>query len=95
MDSTSIGLNFHTLVGSLILPSKRLTCSSALTENQYFKRMMPDPINILSKSGAVCKNSIYSLSLQKPMTFSTPARLYQLRSKRTISPAAGKFATYR
>jgi hypothetical protein len=31
-----------------------------------------------------------SLGLINPMTFSTPARLYQLRSKMTISPAAGK-----
>ena len=28
--------------------------------------------------------------VQKPITCSTPARLYQLRSKITISPAAGK-----
>jgi hypothetical protein len=27
---------------------------------------------------------------QRPITYSTPARLYQLRSKITISPAAGK-----
>jgi hypothetical protein len=29
------------------------------------------------------------------MTRSTPARLYQLRSKMTISPAAGSSAMYR
>jgi hypothetical protein len=29
--------------------------------------------------------------VQKPITRSTPARLYQLRSKMTISPCAGKF----
>ena len=29
---------------------------------------------------------------QNPSTYSTPARLYQLRSKITISPAAGKWA---
>ena len=33
-----------------------------------------------------------SSGVQKPMTRSTPARLYQLRSKSTISPAAGKCA---
>ena len=43
-----------------------------------------------SNSGTVRKNSSDSASLQKPMTRSTPARLYQLRSKRTISPAGGK-----
>ena len=31
-----------------------------------------------------------SSGVQKPMTYSTPARLYQLRSKITISPPAGK-----
>ena len=46
-----------------------------------------------SKRGAVRMNSWYSSSVQKPMTRSTPARLYQLRSNRTISPAAGRCAT--
>ena len=30
---------------------------------------------------------------QKPITRSTPARLYQVRSKMTTSPAAGKCGT--
>ena len=46
-------------------------------------------INISSKSGQERRNSSYSASVQNPMTCSTPARLYQLRSKMTISPAAG------
>ena len=46
-----------------------------------------------SNSGQVCMNSQYSSSLQKPITRSTPARLYQERSKRTISPAAGRCST--
>ena len=33
--------------------------------------------------------------MQNPITRSTPARLYQLRSKITTSPAAGKRWTYR
>ena len=33
--------------------------------------------------------------MQKPITRSTPARLYQLRSNSTISPAAGSCSTYR
>ena len=41
------------------------------------------------------RNSSYSSAVQKPMTCSTPARLYQLRSNRTISPAAGKCSTSR
>ena len=43
-----------------------------------------------SNSGQLCMNSRYSRSVQKPITRSTPARLYQLRSKSTISPAAGR-----
>src|SRR5690349_13742464 len=37
----------------------------------------------------------YSASVQKPITRSTPARLYQDRSNSTISPAVGRCATYR
>ena len=32
--------------------------------------------------------------MQKPITFSTPARLYQDRSNSTISPALGRCSTY-
>jgi hypothetical protein len=40
------------------------------------------------------KNKVVrSLSQLKYMTRSTPARLYQLRSKMTISPAAGRWGT--
>ena len=45
-----------------------------------------------SNSGTERKNSSISSRVQKPMTRSTPARLYQLRSNSTISPAAGKCA---
>ena len=38
---------------------------------------------------------MYSCSVQKPITRSTPARLYQERSNSTISPPAGRWATYR
>ena len=37
-------------------------------------------------------NRVYSCGVQKPMTRSTPARLYQERSNSTISPAAGRCA---
>ena len=46
-----------------------------------------------SNSGASRMNSQYSSSVQKPMTRSTPARLYQDRSNMTISPAAGRCGT--
>ena len=43
-----------------------------------------------SNSGTVRKNSSSSSGVQKPMTRSTPARLYQVRSNSTISPAVGR-----
>ena len=72
---------------------KRFSCSSSFTENQYFTRMIPERTSISSKSGQLRRNSSYSSSEQKPITCSTPARLYQLRSKRTISPFDGKCCT--
>src|ERR1700690_185540 len=92
-DSRSIGLSFQRLVGSLMRAWNRRSCSSSLTENQYFSRMIPDRTSMRSNSGQECMNSKYSFSVQNPITCSTPARLYQLRSKRTISPAAGKLGT--
>ena len=47
----------------------------------------------LSTAGAAVKNHSTSFSVQNPITRSTPARLYQLRSKITTSPAAGKCGT--
>ena len=57
------------------------------------RAMTPERTSMRSYSGHEPRNSRYSSSLQKPMTRSTPARLYQLRSKRTISPAAGRWGT--
>ena len=74
-------------------PRKRKCCSSSEIENQYLMSRMPERTSIFSNSGTLRKNSSYSSSVQKPITFSTPARLYQLRSKSTISPAAGRCAT--
>jgi polyphosphate kinase 2 len=71
-------------------PEKRRSCSSSLTDNQYLTRTMPERSSMRSNCGHVRMNSSYSSCVQKPMTCSTPARLYQLRSKITISPAAGK-----
>src|SRR4030042_4983372 len=88
-DSTSIGLIFHRFVGSWILSWKRFSCSLSLTENQYLISIIPDLMSIFSNSGQARRNSSYSSLEQYPMTFSTPALLYQLLSKRTISPPAG------
>src|SRR5215472_13310779 len=56
--------------------------------------MPPSTMNS-SNSGQTLRKRRYCSSVQKPMTCSTPARLYQLRSKITISPAVGRCATYR
>ncbi|MCY1187094.1 hypothetical protein D9M73_280320 [compost metagenome] len=53
--------------------------------------MIPDSTTARSNKGVKAKNFSTSFSLQKPMTRSTPARLYQLRSKITTSPPAGKW----
>ena len=71
----------------------RRCCSSSVIENQYLTSTMPERTSIFSNSGTERKNSSYSSSVQKPITRSTPARLYQLRSKSTISPPAGRCAT--
>ena len=90
-----MALSFHRFPGLLIRSVNRRSCSSSLRDSQYLITMMPDRTRARSNCGQVRKNSVYSSSVQKPITFSTPARLYQLRSKRTISPAAGRWATYR
>ena len=76
--------------GSSMRAWNRRSCSSSLTENQYFTRMMPERISIPSNSGHERRNSSYSSSVQKPITCSTPARLYQDRSNSTISPPDGQ-----
>ena len=50
---------------------------------------------LLERRAAASRKRSYCSSVQKPITRSTPARLYQLRSKITISPAAGKCCMYR
>ena len=93
MDSKSIGESFHWRSGSLRRDWKRLYCSSSETENQYFRSMMPSSTSRRSKIGAWCRKRRYSCDDAKPITRSTPARLYQERSKMTISPAVGSFST--
>src|SRR3954464_7030832 len=87
--------SFQRLSGSALRASNRLRCSSKLTENQYFSTTVPDRTSIRSSSGQLRRNSSCSASVQNPITHSTFERLYQLRSKSTISPAAGSWATYR
>src|SRR5580692_6235661 len=91
--SRSIGDSFQRRVGSARRDWSRRSCSSSLTENQYLTSWMPDRISIRSNSGHERRNSWSSSSVQNPITRSTPARLYQERSKRTIWPADGRLAT--
>ena len=73
---------------------KRKCCSSSVIENQYLIKIIPERTSIFSNSGTSSKNWSYCSSVQNPITFSTPARLYQLRSNKTISPPAGKCVIY-
>src|SRR5689334_23864957 len=86
----SIGLSFHCRTGSTRRIMNRVRCSDRVTENQNFVRCSPERTSIRSNSGVSRMNSQYSSSAQKPITRSTPARLYQERSNMTISPPAGK-----
>ena len=95
IDSTSIGESFQRRIGSWARERNRASCSSSDTENQYFSSRIPSSTSIRSTSGACRRKRWYCCSVQNPMTFSTPARLYQERSMMTISPAAGRCCTYR
>jgi len=90
-----MSVSFQTLRGSSMRLLIRLVCSSALTSSQYLIRMMPDSTIARSTAGVIRRNRSVCSGVQKPITRSTPARLYQLRSKMTTSPAAGKWAMYR
>jgi len=57
--------------------------------------MIPPSTIYFSVIGQSSKNFRCCSLVQKPITCSTPARLYQLLSKITISPAAGKYCMYR
>ena len=88
-----MGESFQTLRGSSMRAVSRRVCSSGLTSSQYLSRMMPDSSTIFSKAGTTPRKRLACSSVQKPITRSTPARLYQLRSNSTISPPAGRCGT--
>ena len=91
----SVGLSFHCRTGSIWRIANLVCCSPGVTENQNLVRWMPSSTSSRSNSGTCCRKLSYSASVQKPITRSTPARLYQDRSNSTISPAVGRCATYR
>ncbi|MNT54005.1 hypothetical protein D3C72_1911350 [compost metagenome] len=85
-----MGDSFQILRPSVIRSLRRRVCSSWLTSSQYLIRMIPDSTSACSTRGTTVRKLRTCSSVQKPMTRSTPARLYQLRSKITTSPAAGR-----
>ena len=89
-----MGVSFQILRPSSMRDCRRLVCSSGLTSSQYFSTCTPESMIAFSISGAVSRNFFAWSSVQKPITRSTPARLYQLRSKITISPAAGEVVIF-
>jgi len=89
-EARSIGLSFQRLTGSSWRRTNRRNCSVLDTENQNLTRVIPSRASIRSNSGASRRNSMTSSGRQKPITRSTPARLYQDRSNIAISPAAGR-----
>jgi hypothetical protein len=91
----SVGLSFHCRSGSLMRASKRRFCSASLTSSQNLTSKMPSSTTCISNSGHTLRKRWCSAFEQKPITYSTPARLYRLRSKITTSPAAGKCWTNR
>ena len=91
----STGEILYCFKGSVCRDSKRFICSSLETEKKYFIKMMPSFTSISSNMGTSFKKRLFCSSEQNPMTGSTMARLYQLRSKSTISPACGRCWTYR
>jgi len=68
-------------------------CSAGDTENQNLVRLMPSLTSMSSNCGVRRRNSACSSGVQNPITFSTPARLYQDRSNSTISPRPGRWET--
>src|SRR5215475_461663 len=93
IEARSIADSFHCLSGSVSRSTKRRSCSSRDTENQYLNSLKPERTSICSNIGHCRMNSRYSLGVQNSITRSTPARLYQERSNRQISPAAGRWLT--
>ena len=85
--------SFQILPGSSIRLCSRFVCSSWLTSSQYLISRIPESTIACSTAGTSSRKRSVCSRVQKPMTGSTPARLYQLRSKITTSPAAGKCGT--
>src|SRR6516225_9534708 len=84
----SVGLSFHWRSGSSIRAKNRRLCSASPTSSQYLISCTPPSTMNSSNSGQTLRKWRCSSSVQNSMTCSTPARLYQLRSK--IDLACGR-----
>src|SRR4029434_4894059 len=82
-DSRSIGESFHCRSGSSMRADIRRSCSSCPTSSHSLISWIPFPTMSFSTEGQYLRNSSYCSFVQNPITCSTPARLYQLRSKIT------------
>ena len=89
------GDSFQIFRGSSIRLSSRRACSSGLTSSQYLSSRIPQSAIAFSQLGTSCRKPLGLLRVAQAHDRSTLARLYQLRSKITTSPAAGMCWTYR
>jgi hypothetical protein len=72
---------------------RRLACSVLETSSQNFTNFSPLSSIMDSKVGTSRRKVSCSSGVEKPITRSTPARLYQDLLKITVSPQAGRRAT--
>ena len=76
-EARSIGDSFQILRPSSIRDSSRRVCSSGLTSIQYFERIISGVDHRLFHLRRNWRNRFVCSSVQKPITRSTPAQLYQ------------------
>src|SRR3712207_7212088 len=86
--------SFHRLSGSALRASKRLRCSSKLTENQYFSTTIPERTSMRSNSGQLRRNSWCSSGVQNPITHSTFERLDRKSTRLNSSHANISYAVF-
>jgi len=88
VDKKNIGLPSRYINALYELCDEAKNLKKIAQDFEKFIKLVEDNKNLNNLQ--VCKKLIYCFSEQNPITRSTPALLYQLRSKITISPAAGK-----
>ena len=81
-----MGLSFHCRIGSSMRAMKRRSCSAWPTSSQILISRMPPSMMNFSTTGQSSRKRWCCSGVQKPITCSTPARLYQLRSRLRSRP---------